>query len=119
MPDASEKEILNRLFTDEKGEITLMEAEPELKPEVDSLIQKVEKEIYMAKPINDNAGQPVMQSPASVAPVITLPISQNTYLIGLTKEIAESVRWLAEWCRRVIKMLGEKVAFRSEETDNK
>ena len=116
MPDASEKEILNTLFTEEKGEVTLMEAEPKLKPEVESLIQKVEKEIYLAKPITDDAGQPVMSSPTTVMPVITLPVTQSTYLAGLTQQITESIRWLAEWCRRLIKMLGERVAFRDEET---
>ena len=116
MPDASEKEILNTLFTEEKGEVTLIEAEPKLKPEVESLIQKVEKEIYLAKPITDDAGQPVMSSPTTVMPVITLPVTQSTYLAGLTQQITESIRWLAEWCRRLIKMLGERVAFRDEET---
>lgn len=114
MPDASEKDILNQLFTEEKGEITLMEAEPRFKPEVESMIKRVEKEIYMAKPITDDAGQPLMQSPQAATPVITLPITQNTYLVGLTQQITESIRWLAEWCRRLIKMLGEKVAFREE-----
>ena len=118
MPDASEKDILNTLFTEEKGEITLMEAEPKLQPEVESMIKRVEKEIYMAKPITDDAGQPVMQSPAAVTPVITLPITQSTYIVGLTQQITESVRWLAEWCRRVIKILGEKVVFREENTEN-
>lgn len=116
MPDTSEKDILNTLFTEEKGEVTLMEAEPKLKPEVESLIHKVEKEIYLAKPITDDAGQMVMQSPTTVLPIITLPLTQSTYIVGLTQQITESVRWLAEWCRRIIKMLGEKVVFREEET---
>ena len=114
MPDASEKEILNELFTEEKGDLTLMEAEPDIKPEIDSLIQKVEKEIYLARPITDDAGQTVASSPAAQVPTITLPISNTVYLMGLTQKVTESVRWLAEWCLKIIKTLGDKVVFREE-----
>ena len=111
MPDSPEKEILNQLFKEEQTFPITQEEEPQVNEEMKPLIQKVEEEIYLSKPVTDNSGQPMVSSPATVTPTIILPISQNTYLLGLKKTVSFSIRWLAEWCGRIIKIFGSKAGF--------
>ncbi len=113
MPDLPEKEILNKLFTEtEKIPVIQTEVEPKIDKEVEPLIQKLEKEIYLAKPVTDDAGQPLVSNPAPTNPQITLPVSKSQYTFGLTQKVTDSVRWLAEWCLRLIKVFGPKAVFR-------
>jgi len=113
MPELPEKEILNQLFKEENETFSVkVEEEPELSPELEPAIKKVEREIYLSKPITDDNNQPLISSPASQNPTIVLPVSQNQYSQGLTQKVSESIRWLAEWCLRIIKIFGTKAEFR-------
>jgi len=114
MSDLPEKEILNQLFKEDKKYPKVEEEEPEVDKEIEPLIQKVEKEIYLSQPITDGWGQPLVSSPAPQNPKITLPVTKSAYTLGLTQGITDSIRWLAEWCRRIIKMFGQQVFFREE-----
>jgi len=115
MPDLPEKEILNQLFADEeKFPIEVKEEPPVVDKEVEPLIKKVEEEIYLSKPVTDDAGQVLVSAPAPQNPTIILPISKATYLVGIKQKVTESVRWLAEWCFRLIKIFGQKITFREE-----
>ena len=116
MPDLPEKEILNKLFSEgDKIPIIQTEVEPELDKE-EPLIRKLEKEIYLAKPVTDDYGQPLVSNPAPANPKITLPITQGQFAFGLTQRVTDSIRWLAEWCLRLMKILGPKTTFRQTET---
>jgi len=115
MPDLPEKEILNKLFSEgDKIPVKVKETEPVVDKEVQPLIHKIEEEIYLAKPVIDDYGQPIVSSPAPVQPKITLPVSKTSYTFGLTQKVNESIRWLAEWCLRLIKIFGDKLVFREE-----
>lgn len=117
MPDLPEKEILNQVFGEgDKVPVLETETEPKIDKEIEPLIQKLEEEIYLAKPITDDAGQPLISNPAPVQPKITLPVSKNQFAFGLTQKVTDSIRWLAEWCFRLIKIFGSKVIFREEQT---
>ena len=120
MPDLPEKEILNKLFSEgDKIPILQTEVEPKLDKldeEVKPLIQKLEEEIYLAKPVTDDYGQPLVSNPAPANPKITLPITQGQFAFGLTQRVTDSIRWLAEWCLRLMKILGPKTTFRQTET---
>lgn len=115
MPDLPEKEILNQLFNESEKYPVVVETEPEIDKEVEPLIQKIEKEIYLSKPVTDDYGQPLVSSPSPQNPTITLPVTKNTFTFGLTQKITESIRWLAEWCLRLIKIFGSQITFRREE----
>ena len=116
MPDLPEKEILNRIFSEgEKFPVEETGVEPEINKEVKPLIQKVEEEIYLSKPIMDDYGQPLVSPPAPQQPKIVLPVTKTAYLYGLTQKVTESIRWLAEWCLRLVKIFGGKITFREVE----
>jgi len=114
MPDLPEKEILNQLFNENEKYPVVEEGEPKIDEEVEPLVQKLEKEIYLSKPITDDWGQPLVSPPAPQNPTIILPVTKGTYTFGLTQKITESIRWLAEWCLRIIKIFGSQAIFREE-----
>ncbi|MBP8591390.1 hypothetical protein KBI33_02945 [Candidatus Shapirobacteria bacterium] len=86
--------------------------EPEVAPETG--IEKLEKEQHVlpAPVLDDQTGQVLVFPPAPVEPEIILPLTAAEYQIGLEAKIEDSLRWLAEWSRRLMKLLGEKVGFR-------
>jgi len=115
MAAQSEKEILNQLFSDnEKFPVTDAEPNPEVSKDVEPYIEKIEKEIYLSKPIADDYGAPLVSPPAPQQPNIVLPISQSKYTFGLTQKVTESIAWLARWCKRLVKIFGTRISFRPE-----
>jgi len=107
-------EFLNQWEEEEKKIPVIAESEPKLDKEVEPYIEKLEKEIYLTKPITDDGGQPLISPPAPQHPIITLPISKLVYGLGLKKKVTESLRWLSEWCFRLVKIFGNRVVFREE-----
>ena len=118
MPESPEKEILNQLFEEKEFEIST-DQEPKVSKEVDSLIEKVEKDINLTKPINDEAGQPlVSHSPVlTPPPIIVLPLTKTKYYSKVKQKVENSFLWLREWCGRLIKIFGERSAFSEEKED--
>lgn len=90
------------------------EKEMEIGPEMEPFVKKIEKEIYLARPVNDQYGQPLVTAPSAQPVSIILPISQKQLLFGLKQSVNDSIRWLAEWCLRLIKIFGKKSSFRRE-----
>jgi len=86
--------------------------EPEVAPQTG--IEKLEKEQYIlpTSVLHDQTGQVLVSPPAPIAPEIILPITAEEYQMGLEAKIENSLRWLAEWSKRLIKLLGEKVGFK-------
>lgn len=114
MAGLSEKEILNQIFQDENKKYPVIDAEPnpEIEKELEPYLEKIEKEQFLQKTITDDYGQALVSAPSPQQPNIVLPISQNQYNIGLTQKVTESVRWLAEWCKRLVKIFGNRIVFR-------
>lgn len=90
------------------------EKEMEISPEMEPFVKKIEKEIYLAKPVTDKYGQPLVTAPSAQPANIILPISQTQFLYGLKQSVNDSIRWLAEWCLRLIKIFGKSISFRKE-----
>lgn len=113
---SKEKEILNTLFTEEGERYPIVEPkEKEIDKDVQPYIEKIEKEIFLTKPVTDDYGQTLVTAPSAQPTQIVLPVTQATYLLGLRKKLSESVRWLAEWCLRLVKIFGNRAVFRKEE----
>jgi len=72
--------------------------------------------VVLNQPVIDNYGQTLVSSAAPQNPRIVLPISKNSFTLGLTKKISESIRWLTEWCFRLIKIFGKRASFKEAET---
>lgn len=99
--------------------VQVIEHEPsvEIAPEVQGWIEKIEQEklnipehIVVA---DDTAAQPTGNYASS--PVIVLPMTEDQVKKGLNQNVKQSVRWLATWCVRVIKMFKGSVVYRQEE----
>lgn len=113
---SKEKEILSTLFPEEGEKYPVVEEkEREIEKEVQPYIEKIEKEIYLAKPVVDDYGQTLVTAPSAQPTQIVLPVTQATLLYGLKQAVSESIRWLAEWCLRLIKIFGARAVFRKEE----
>jgi len=89
--------------------------EVEKKPEVAGYIEKVEKDMEVAAPVMDDYTQQVLMSPAAPQnPTVTLPLTDDQVQLGLHQQVWASIRWLAEWCVRQIKMLGGRVRYKNK-----
>lgn len=100
----------------EKNPITEYTGNVDLEPEVEGWLEKLEKEdTKLQQPIADQTtGQTVLNDPAQQKSgfKVILPMTKDEVEKGLQHKIIDSVRWLAEWCIRMIKMFGNKVAYR-------
>ncbi len=98
-------------ISEQRAPIIEVGREPEVAPETG--IEKLEKEQHVlpAPVLDDQTGEVLVSPPAPVKPEIILPLTAVEYQIGLEAKIEDSLRWLAEWSRRLIKLLGEKVGF--------
>ena len=88
--------------------------ELEKKPELAGYIEDVEKAAEDAPLVVDDYTGQILLNPVSQKPnVITLPLTQAQVQDGLHHQVWESVRWLAEWCVRQVKVLNEKVQYKT------
>ena len=79
---------------------------PHLGTDPDGYIEKVEKEAELMTPVRDDTTQKVLvQSSTPQKPKIKLPLSEGQIEEGLHHKIWESIRWLAEWCKRQVEIL--------------
>lgn len=75
---------------------------------------KEAEEITLPQPIKDEYGQILMEAATPVKPRIVLPLSRPKTQQALHKKIIESIRWLAEWCLRLLKMFPKRVDYGSD-----
>lgn len=104
-----------RIEVGKSGEIKQKSTEIEPPKEVAGWLERVEKgDVYLAKPvIDDQTGQTLVTSPSAKKPKIVLPLDKDELVWGLKQKVSEAIKWLSEWCLRVIKMNPEKVTFKS------
>ncbi len=104
-----------RIEIGKNGEVKRKSMEIDPPKEVASWLERVEKgDVYLAKPvIDDQTGQPLVTAPSTKQPKIVLPLDKDELVLGLKEKVNDAVKWLAEWCMRVIKMQPERVVFKS------
>lgn len=79
---------------------------PELEPEVEGYIEKVEKDPELMKKLADDYVKTVgMQSANPQNPKVQIPLTDDQIKEGLHHKVWEAIRWLAEWCVRQIKVI--------------
>lgn len=105
-----------RVGTQEVTPMTEYTRNVDLEPEVEGWLEKVEKEdSQLQQPVTDDQTGQVVLDDTQAQPTnfkVILPMSKDEVEKGLHHKIIDSVRWLAEWCIRMIKMFGNKVAYR-------
>jgi len=106
-----QKEILSRLFQ-EKHPIVERPVTPEVPPEVEKAEAVAGAEISLPQPVTDDTGAVIVDTPAPQQVTVTLPLSEEEIEKGLAYKINFSIRWLAEWCRRLLKIMGGKFIYR-------
>ncbi len=88
----------------------------DLEPEVESWLEKLEKEdSQLQDPVMDDKGQTVLDDVNSKKKSnfkVILPLTKEEVESGLHHKVVDSVRWLSEWCVKTIKMFHGKVAYR-------
>ena len=96
------------------GKVSI-EQKPEFRvpKEIAGWLERIEKgDIYLAKPvIDDQTGQVLVTAPSAKKPKITLPLTKQKLIYGLKQKTTEAIRWLAEWCLRLIKMRPTEVVL--------
>lgn len=110
-----QKEILSRIESGMGMEkVPVVERKAEVGPEVKDWLKKLEEgeEIQLPQPVTDDSGQPLVQPAASQQPQIILPLDEDQFGAAFRKTVYDSIRWLAEWCKRLLRMLPGRVVFR-------
>jgi len=99
----------------ERADIIEVGRSPDLSPELEGYLEKIEKEDYFLtnQVTDDQTGQPLITSAQTQKPKIILPLTLSEYHSGLRESLESSWRWLAEWSKRLIKMLESQVGFKS------
>lgn len=97
--------------------VTEFTRQVDLEPEVEGWLEKVEKEdSQLQQPVADpdvTSGQVLLDNAQQQSGFkAILPLTKDEVDKGLQHKVLDSVRWLAEWCIRMIKMFGNKVAYR-------
>lgn len=117
MPDTKEQEPASTSLEQEplispEGEGVV--GEPEHSLEVESVIEKLERQ--RAKKAGD-AQDDVTVVPASDQPAVTLPVTQDDIVQGKKLPILASLRWLVEWAVRQIKKLGGRARYHEPDVE--
>lgn len=80
---------------------------PEVKEWVSEI--KTAEEITLPQPVKDEFGDILLEAASPIKPKLVLPLTKPKMNQGLHKKITESIRWLAEWCLRLIKMFPDRI----------
>lgn len=89
-------------------------AELVLPREVESWMERVEKDTTQLTTVSDQNGQPILTPAAPSNPKIQLPVTRKTFVAGFKKAIDETGRWLTAWIFRLIKIKKGQVVFKEE-----
>lgn len=99
------------VFDDKQEKISLTEIkEPEPSGEVKDWLQKVETgdTTNLPKPVLDDYNQVLVQASVTNQPQVVIPLDDEEIKKGFHHKAVDSLRWLAEWCARVLKMTVKK-----------
>lgn len=112
---SKERPEIARTDKQEVTPITEYTRKVELEPEVEGWLEKSEREeTPPPKPIVDKTtGQIVLgdAEPKKKFKVV-LPLTREEVEKKQHYKVIESILWLREWCRKMVKMFGTKVAYR-------
>lgn len=92
---------------------------PEIPPEVEEVEAVAGQEFSLPGPATDDAGQVLLDNATPQQVVITLPLTEEQMLIGLRQKVTESLRWLAEWTKRLLKIMGGRFNYQLKTSSSK
>ena len=97
----------------EKIQIAERPSTPEFTPKIEKVetVESVE-DMVLSQPVVGEDGAVVLDNPAPQQVVVKLPLTDDQITQALHLKVIYSVRWLAEWSKRVLKILGGKFVYR-------
>ena len=114
---AENKEILNQtpetVVNGPEG-LTDVRSREKVPKEIESWMQKIEKDPAKMKTVTDVDGQPLLTTSTPQKPVIILPLTRAKFIAGFKKTIDEAGRWLSAFVLRLIKRKGGEVKFKDK-----
>jgi hypothetical protein len=85
----------------------------EFKPEIKRVETVIEgEEMSLSQPIVDDTGAVILDNTSPQQVVVKLPLTEEEMDQALHLKVIYSFRWLAEWTKRVLKILGGKFVYR-------
>ena len=111
-----QREMLTNLKSQEKGMDTVRYKEykeVEIGSEVKDWMDKLENgdSSLLNQPVVDDYGQILLDNSTPQKPQIVLPLHEEEVEKAMHRKVIDSIRWLAEWCLRVIKIVGKRATF--------
>jgi hypothetical protein len=108
---------IDAVVPDAMGSVQYVEQEPspELSPEVESFLERVENQVQEHPQeivIADGSTNVSTTTHHPSQPVIVLPITPEIEHAGKSKSPHWSIRWLVEWSQRIIKAFSGQVIYR-------
>jgi hypothetical protein len=90
----------------------------EVEPGVKDWMTKLEagEDISLPQAVTDDQGQVLADNAAPQQVVVTLPMSEEQIEKALKQKIVESVRWLGEWMRRVVRIVGGTFNYKTKQS---
>lgn len=85
---------------------------PEVPPEIEHVEVVAGAEITLPQPITDTGGGVILDNAAPQQVTVILPLSEEEMQHALHLKIIYSLRWLAEWAKRLIKIVGGKFLYK-------
>ena len=113
-----QKKILGKLFADERHPVVERPSVPEVPPEVEKVESITGAEVTLPQSISDDQGQVVVDNVAPQKPTITLPLTDEEVEQALHLKVVHSIRWLAEWSQRLLKLTSQKFAYKLTKSSN-
>jgi len=107
-----EKEAIGSLY--KEGEPAVIERkEFKIPKEIKEYVEEEKKEeaIQLPQPIKDEYGEILMQSARPQKPRIVLPLNKKEIKTNVGKKVSDSIKWLAIWCKRLLKMFPKRVSY--------
>lgn len=86
-----------------------IEFSPELK-KVESVAG--EETLVLEEPVIGEDGAVILDNPTPQQVVVTLPLSDDQINQALHLRVLYSLRWLAEWAKRLLKITGGKFTYK-------
>lgn len=97
----------------EKLVLTEVPETPEVPLKIEHLEAMAGAEVYLPQPVTDDTtGQVILDNAAPQQVTVTLPLTDEEMNRALGLKIIYSLRWLGEWMKRVLKILGGNFSYK-------
>lgn len=109
------KESIQSVSSQEQVKFQEISTELEKDHELDKWVEEVPeaKAVTLPKPVQDDYGQILVEASQIPKPNITLPITEPEMEKALHHRVADSVRWLYEWAKRLILLQPGRVYYKN------